>query len=316
MSSSPVVPNCLKCVALECLAKGIHFATGNTGGYQTTSACYVEKRNTIYVTSQIPNQTFFSIPMLPANALSEAERALAEWCPNERVSAAIMGLKEKSSRSRFVNSKRPTMRKVTDTVSNVWLARCFGAGAKVFLAYDDDRNLELDGDKPLFTEAGLECYKALFQSNPALKVVFDADIFAEGVSAAPGFHAESRLIRYLFISYLRKDMEGSLLNSTQKTTEQWNGEFKQWFAERRIHMGSSLAACTDCAECMGKLGICYVSKTDNSAATGVPWIHPLYLSSKPEESHVSVARSQAEYYAQQNKMSDEGGSTSSSPDKK
>jgi hypothetical protein len=252
---------CDKCLALECLAVGAHFAAGKKSGWETTSACYFEDNNTIYVTSQVPNQTFFSIPMLPEGTEPQALQALAEWDPSRPVTGPMKALKDSVVRSGHAPDGQLAMKKARTSISRAWAVNCFNAGCR---APDEKRYTELA--------------QALFGSDPHIKIVLDADIFAPGASAHQGFHGESRLIRYIFIKLLRKAIKGNLLNEPAIPANAMNDEFRRR-AGGKLHMGSNRPACYDCATFMTEIGVHFESASATPSSSGIPWIHPFYLES-------------------------------------
>jgi hypothetical protein len=290
---------CHICQALECIAHGIFFAERDSGSPKTACACYFN--DTLYVTSQRPQTIYLSVPAQPIFGSKEArldqlkvvQGIVSDWDPIKIVSSQELGgLKFNPVQSKHAPG---AWKKTPATVlSQTWIAHCFFAGARGLMderKYDalratlrqmsDTGPPELPNVEQLFdalTPAGKQVAESLLSKSLRLKIVLDEDIFAHGKSADVGFHAESRVLRYLFIKSLRNLIGGKKLTESKTTEQKLKKAFKELIGGKEIHMGANRPACKDCADYMKSLGVDFESKEESSSP--IPWVHPLYLQPK------------------------------------
>jgi hypothetical protein len=135
---------------------------------------------------------------------------------------------------------------------------------------------------------GGEEMAAVFNAMPAIKFVLPSDIFAAGVSAKRGLHAESRILRYLAIKHFRCLIRGEKIDKPEPTIE---ATFKKAFGGR-LHMGSSRPACLDCSTVMDLTGVHHESRRGKRSDSEHEWIHPFSLDDRDETDIGDVAEEQ------------------------
>jgi hypothetical protein len=247
---------CALCVALETLAKGVHSYI-NQNHHSTTSASYSEGNDTIYICSQRPNQTLYSLAT-PAGA-EEAVRNDARLEAAEKLSHAS----QQQVKSGVQPSNHPVL--------TVGRSKKKAHSHKKAEAGSDAHSYTLEWAKGCYEDEDGEDWPF---GEVQIKIIFEADVFACAAENCAGFHSESRVMRYLGIKDTRQLMTGKIMSSPATTLE---GDLKLRFATKPVHMGSSKPACQDCSEYMSKLGIHHESRSGKPAASGHQWINPFTL---------------------------------------
>jgi hypothetical protein len=112
----------------------------------------------------------------------------------------------------------------------------------------------------------------------AIKVVLDSDLFIRSEYHS-GFHGESRIIRFLYIKYLKRISFEEMEHPEQGTVERFKTDFKARYGNV-LWMGSSQGACTYCAKMMNALDITYYSDQGTNKDRDGTWRHPLTTTTK------------------------------------
>lgn len=261
---------CAICYAMEFLALGVHFASRQHAGYGTTSACWSLDNNTIYITSQTPPQCYYALSMLDVDSVPNVRAALKQWLKGGVMTRGMQKtVKEIVPRSghaqpNILSLKKPKA-KEAHHYSLMWAIVCFGIGLNLASGKHnlDEVMAEPDSDSQMAN---------IFNKNPRIKIVLDSDIFATGVSASNGFHAESRIIRYLSIKQFRKDFKGPNMLGGVGIDTAFVNRYKG-----KLHMGSNRPACQDCAKFMDVLCVHHESRSGKPSASEHSWVHPFQL---------------------------------------
>lgn len=293
---------CTFCYTMEFLALGAHFAQRHDAAYGTSSACYYKQNNTIYITSQTINLSMVALPALPnAKSVGEKRKVLGDWLdgPGKMTPAMQKSVKDAVPRSAHADPTRLSFKKATGGEAHhlvsAWARACWAVGM-----------LLSDGKDSIAAVAQTDTYERevgqFWKNSPRIKVVPDSEIFAAGVSAENGFHGESRLLRYLAVKTLRKNLEGPLMQAKSA------GPFEEQFADSfrlQLHMGSNRPACADCGKFMERIGVHFQTRTDSVSSSGHAWVHPFTLNQKKNAGLIdlkTLAKQQATQKESGNKM--------------
>lgn len=277
---------CALCFSMEFIALGVHFATKQDAGYGTTSACYFASQNTIYVTCQKIPQSYVALPMLGGlDSVKEATVALAQWMKGGPMTREMQRkVKDLAVFSRHTPPSTFSLKKPTSRegiyLANAWIKACWGAGMMLSKGKDNLEEFAQD-------EESERIGQVLWGRPIKVKIITDADIFAAGQNAEAGFHGESRIIRYLMIKFIRKQMARKAITLEDGTR---TDSFERWI-RGQLHMGSNRPACLDCATYMRQIRIHFESRRGQASASGHAWVHPATLSSnrnKPTNTDVAA----------------------------
>jgi hypothetical protein len=122
-------------------------------------------------------------------------------------------------------------------------------------------------------EQDKEDFSPFLDEIQSVKVVLDSDLFIRSEQHS-GFHGESRIVRFLYIKYLKRIPFTEMQQADQGTIGRFESDFKACYADS-LFMGSSQGACTYCAEMMNTLGIRYDSSQGMNKDRNGTWRHPL-----------------------------------------
>jgi len=268
---------CTICYTMEFLALGVHFAQRHDAAFGTSSACYYEQNNSIYITSQTINQSMLALPALPdVKAVAAKRNVLDDWLKGQGKMTAAMqkSVKVAVPRSAHADPSRLSFKKAAGGEAQylvlAWAEACWGVG---FLLSDGKPSVAALAQDDTYQRE----VKQFWEKAPKIKFVPDSEIFAAGVNAENGFHGESRLLRYLAVKTLRKNLDGPLMKakSEKPFEEQFADSFK-W----QLHMGSNRPACADCGKFMERIGVHFKTRNDAGSSSGHPWVHPFTLNLK------------------------------------
>ncbi|HZT32201.1 MAG TPA: hypothetical protein VFA33_20100 [Bryobacteraceae bacterium] len=109
----------------------------------------------------------------------------------------------------------------------------------------------------------------------SVKVVLDTDLFVRSEQHS-GFHGEGRIIRYLFLKYLKRISFDELEKLDSQDLEAQEKAFTEKF-QGQLWMGSSQGACTYCGDLMGRLAIVYDGTQDFTKDRKETWRHPFTM---------------------------------------
>ena len=122
----------------------------------------------------------------------------------------------------------------------------------------------------------------------SVKVVLDSDLFIRS-ELHSGFHGESRIVRFLYIKYLKRIPKEAVKQEDKGTIERFNKDFQARY-KSVLWMGSSQGACTYCAEMMDTLGIVYDTSQGMNKDRDGTWRHPLTTTTQLNDYGPPVAK--------------------------
>lgn len=124
-------------------------------------------------------------------------------------------------------------------------------------------------------------FDVLLDQLNGIKVVMNADLFVTNATVTSGFHGESRIIRHLFLKYLRVSQDEDILSPklTSESITKLNDKFAVFFQDS-LYFGSSQGACSYCAKYMKRLGIRYTTLQAIEKERDDTWIHPITMTTK------------------------------------
>jgi len=124
-----------------------------------------------------------------------------------------------------------------------------------------------------------------------IKVVMNQDLFVTTGVSTSGFHGESRIIRHLFLKYLRKTDKEDILSPqfSKESIAELEKLFKTFFAGQ-LYFGSSQGACTYCGDYMDELGIEWTTAQSMDKGRDDTWAHPITMTTAASGFGPSVSK--------------------------
>jgi len=228
---------------LEYIAAALHRQSG-LDSESTTTAAFCGLNKTLYLTSQ-QNKHYQDL-------LSVSSATFFETPPDEDSIAKkyLIFLRDPSERQALSRQATIKKRSFDEMLKNV---------LKFRVSIKDD--LER-------TE-----FRLFLDEITSVKVVLDRDIYIR-TEQHSGFHGESRIVRFLFIKYLKRITWDELNHANRETVTHFEIDFKSRYAGQ-LWMGSSQGACDYCADMMGNLSIAFSSRQKFSKNREESWRHPL-----------------------------------------
>jgi hypothetical protein len=228
---------------LEYIAAALHRQSG-LDNQSTTTAGFCDLNKTLYLTSQ-QNKHYQDL-------LSVASATFFETPADEDTTAKKYLIFLRNPDDRQALGKQPTIKK-----------RSFEEMLRSVLKF---RVTIKDGQER-------EDFMTFLTEITSVKVVLDRDIYIR-TEQHSGFHGESRIVRFLYIKYLKRVTWAELNHPSRQTVGQFEIDFKSRYGGR-LWMGSSQGACGYCADLMTGLNIEFSTRQGFSKNREESWRHPL-----------------------------------------